>query len=178
MPDLEIEIKYEIKGFDGLKLSQATLLASGIEKNSFMDIGSILAKKSKRFRIREYNNEVLLTIKGKNLSSDDIKHVPEKNAVMGCSYNEALKFFEELGYREIAFYEKFTRNTYRLNDCIVCADMIIDQEKRQPRYFVEIEGPSNERILANARIIDINNPGLEARVIKESYFKMFARPRK
>lgn len=174
---LEKEIKFEVKTHDGLIQTEfGKLIGEGREKNSYFDFNNNLKKRNASFRVREYCNKTLLTLKEKGRYEDGIKIKPETNIEFSSRFEDALKFFQKLGGKEIAYYEKEDRRTYDSGWYIICLDTIIDNGKT--RYFVEIEAPVKTHILQKAKKLGIYAPELEARVMEQSYLEMFARKRR
>lgn len=175
--NLEIEIKFEVKTHNGIILGKNFVqTGNGIEKVSYLDLNGMLSADSKKLRVKEYNNDVAVTIKQKGKSKDGIKSQPEWPLYSRSDFKETLDFFRALGMKEVAYYEKKNRDTYKFKDHVICLDTILENNK--PRYFVEVEGLDNDSILAMSRSMGIYNPALEAKVMKASYFEMFAKKRK
>lgn len=179
--NLEKEIKFEVKSHNGLFLSPDFRLAGyGKERVSFLDLNGIMIAASKKLRIKEYNNEIILTVKQKGKSVQGVKSQPEWQLYSNNNFEQALEFFKAMGMEEIGYYEKESRITYDIwhpeGQYIICLDDILDGGKC--RRFVEVEGPCEKGILEMADKIGIYKPELEARVVKESYFDMFARKRR
>ena len=175
--NLEIEIKFEVKTHKGIILGKDFVqTGTGIERVSFLDLNGMLSTDSKKLRVKEYNNEVAVTVKQKGKSKDGIKSQPEWPLYSKSNFQETLDFFAALGMKKIAYYEKKNRDTYNFKDNVICLDTILENNK--PRYFVEVEGLDNDSIIAMSKSMGIYNPALEAKVMKASYFEMFARKRK
>lgn len=182
MKDLEIEIKYEVKRHFDLSeriLGQEfNLSGTGREKNSFLDFNGRLAEMKTRLRIREYCKEIIGTQKKKGkISKKGVKLIPEINIEFEGSLENTIKFFYGIGAEETRYYEKENRDTYFGPDgYVICLDTILDGNKR--RYFVEVEGPKHSGVIKYVERIGLLEKKFEARVVKQSYYELFARPRK
>lgn|SRR3989338_1230457 len=182
LEDLEIEIKYEVKKHYDLGeriLGQEFLLnGTGGEKNSFLDFDNRLGEIKTRLRIREYCNEVIGTIKrnGK-ISQEGVKSIPEKNIGFKDTLENTIGFFRWFGAEETKYYEKENRDTYLgEGGYVICVDTILDRGRL--RYFVEVEGPKNKGVIRCVEKIGLLEKKFEARVVRESYYEMFAKKRK
>ena len=180
MSGLEIEIKYEVDTHSNLVLSSAKLISAGLEQNSYIDFNKSLSSKGSSLRVRGYNNEVIITLKEKGvILPSGVKKKPETNIPLNYDFNETLRFFSKIGAAETGYYEKKHRAimdlVFKKEHFAICLDTIV--ANKNERYFIEIEGSEESKILELADKIGINNPKLNTRVIKSSYYELFAMPR-
>ena len=189
---IETEIKLEVAAHGNLasrldfishtfKGGDSHFSSRGRERDSYIDFGKKLSRDNISLRVREYCNTVTITKKKKGNMVGGVKSRPEVNLPIDASFITVLDFFKDIGASEAGYYEKEDRAIYKINyqldeEYIVCLDTILDKLKE--RHFVEIEGPSKDRILEIAQEMGIYEREFEAKVMEKSYSQLFARKRR
>ena len=140
---LEMELKFRVESFREIeeKLEELGVQLSGPsnEKNMILDrMGSPLRKEDTLFRLRNCPKGTLVTVK-KPLPATALKVRREREAVLDCNLEDALKLFRLLGYDVTYEYEK-TRSQCRLKDATVCLDRLWFGS------YVEVEAQSEDAL--------------------------------
>ncbi len=138
MSNLEVEVKFYLT--DMMHTRKMLLDAGAIfdEKsleinNRFEDDHASLIKNGALLRLRQTNNQTLLTYKGKVPNPTGDCKVHEEREVTVSDFDEMSGILRSIGYRPVQRYEKI-RETCRTENVLVCLD--------QMPYgsFMEIEG--------------------------------------
>ncbi|MBP7708491.1 class IV adenylate cyclase [Candidatus Pacearchaeota archaeon] len=112
-------------------------------------------------RLREENNKLFLTFKGKKIESE-FKACEETELELSKeSKSTILRLLENLGLKFLFQYTK-QRASYYFSDCVVCLDILENGKK-----YIEIEG-NNESIKEKINSLNLNLKNIE----EKSYFKM------
>jgi len=140
------------------RLVQARVL----EKNLRFDLPDGSLRAGRRVLRLRYDTEARLTYKGENKNTRGVLSREEIEFVVG-DFENAKKFLEALGYRQIFYYEKY-RTTYELDKILIMLDEL------PYGNFVELEGETDETIEALSKKINLNWDA----TIERSYSALFA----
>lgn len=144
---IEIETKIKVDSFDEvwerLKEHGAQLEAKVIQRDTFfVDTENKLTKSDRGLRLRVQIEDgvetVLLTYKGPRQDTDFKSRREIEVEVDSFESTEAI--FLALGFEKGISFEK-KRDLWSLDECEVCLDELLELGK-----FVEVEGPSEEKI--------------------------------
>ncbi len=144
---LEMELKFRVDDFQEVEKRLEELGAEMKEpveeENLVLDVmGGELGKKDILFRLRNSGSDTLVTVK-KPLPSTALKVRRERESLLRCSQEEAVKLFELLGYGVVYRYSK-VRMECVLGESTVCLDELWFGK------FIEIEASSEEAVLEAA----------------------------
>ena len=165
----EIEAKFYVHDLGKIELRLRELKAQLIqprihETNLRFDNASNDLRNTFRVLRLRHDEKARLTYKGPGeeqgkgiLSRREIEFIVE-------DFERAREFLEALGYRIVAFYEKF-RATYKLNDTHVMLDELPYGQ------FIEIEGENQAAIYAVSDLLGLNQDVM----VKASYLALFER---
>ena len=166
MSDVETEVKFYLSQPEaylekvmacGAVLTQPRVL----ERNIRLDLpGQVLRQAGKVLRLRQ-DQEVHLTYKDQGQQVEGVLTRREIE-FKADDFETTRRFFEALGYEEVAFYEKY-RQTYRLGDLLITLD------EMPYGTFTEIEGDPPVLIQAAADMLRLD----WSTRINKSYLVMF-----
>jgi len=162
----EIEIKIKVENHDAiltkLKSVNAEQVTRLFETNIFVDTSKgKLAGRDSGVRLRSELNEstgearVVWTFKGPR--EESAMKIREEIEVEVSDLDSALEILAKIGLRERLRFEK-RRERWRLNDCLIELD-----ELPTLGYFVEIEGPTEQAILATQKELGLDESTIEPR---------------
>ena len=165
----ETEAKFHIRDLGRIEARLLELKAFMIqprvhETNLRFDLpNAVLRNSQKVLRLRQDEN-ARLTFKGPSVElGGGVSSRKEIEFVVG-DYDSAKQFLEELGFNEIAFYEKF-RSTYQLDKTHIMLDELPYGD------FIEIEGDDPGAIHHIADLLGLNWNAM----IKNGYSALFNR---
>ncbi|MCD6587362.1 MAG: class IV adenylate cyclase [Candidatus Fermentibacteraceae bacterium] len=151
----EVELKYQVNDFvrvrDKLRDASAELVSeSSQEENAVLDLSDgSLGDSSVLLRLREFRNEVILTVK-KPGPSGPMKIRDEYETVLSTSFQDAMELFAALGYRQVFHYSK-TREVWSLGKNIhICLDTLYFGK------FVEVETDSMSRVSSTSKLLGLD----------------------
>jgi adenylate cyclase class 2 len=119
-----------------------------------------LKKEGRVLRLREFDQS-LLTYKGSSTETNGVLSRMELELAVG-DVETAQAILKELGFRQVAVYEKY-RRIYELQKCEIMLDELPIGD------FVEIEGPDPASIMNLAQRLGLDPD----KIIKESYLGIF-----
>jgi len=165
----ETEAKFYIRNLRRIELRLLELKAQLIqprihETNLRFDTpNGDLRNSQKVLRLRQ-DDKARFTFKGPSVELEGgVPSRKEIEFVVG-GYESAKLFLEELGFTEIAFYEKF-RATYELNETHIMLDELPYGD------FIEIEGEDCDSIRHITELLGLNWDAM----IKNGYYALFNR---
>jgi predicted adenylyl cyclase CyaB len=148
----EVELKYQVNDFvrvrDKLRGAGAELLwEPSQEENAVLDLPDrMLGNSNVLLRLREFRNEVILTVK-KPGPSGPMKIRKEYETVLSTSFKGAMELFAALGYRQVFHYSK-TRETWSLGENThICLDTLFFGK------YVEVEADSMSRVSSTSKLL-------------------------
>jgi len=151
----EVELKYQVSDFvqvrDKLRSAGAELVSEpSHEENAVLDLpDSSLRNSNVLLRLREFRNEVILTVK-KPGPSGPMKIRKEYETVLSTSFNGAMELFAALGYRQVFHYSK-TREIWALDSSIhICLDTLFFGR------YVEVEANSMSRVSRASKLLGLD----------------------
>jgi len=163
----EVELKYQVGDFvkvrDKLVTAGAELVSEpSQEKNAVLDLPDRMLENSNvLLRLREFRNEVILTVK-KPGSSGPMKIRKEYETVLSTSFRGAMELFTALGYRQVFHYSK-TREIWSLGENThICLDTLFFGK------YVEVEADSISRVSSTSKLLGFD-PG---KGLSSSYRKL------
>jgi adenylate cyclase, class 2 len=165
---VEIETKLQVEDHDSvraqLKECGASRIGNYLETNIFFDkVDRALLATDRGLRLRiardteTHSNQFTLTYKGPRLPGQ-VKSREEHELSVDSS-EETAAILECLDFRKVFSFEK-KRERWKLDGCMIELD-----EVPHLGYFVEIEGPSEQAVLALHAKLNLNNQSM----IKASY---------
>ena len=171
MTNIEIEAKVQVSDVGLLQQriadSGGTLVGEHLEINTYFDTTSgSLRSTDQGLRVRVEQGQdsrasrVTMSHKGPRVHGR-LKTRAETELVVSDARG-ALEFLSVLGYSRVLTFEK-RRRRWRLDDCVVDVDTVPYLED-----FVEIEGPSEQSVLAVRRKLGLD----DAPLIQASYVSM------
>lgn len=108
-----------------------------------------IREKGDLLRVRQFGDNKTEVCYKTNKRVEDGYKVCDEYHLSGASFEEAVKLFENLGYKATCSYEK-RRTTFNLNDL----EIVIDQYPQIPP-FVEIEGIDTDAIERLIKDLDL-----------------------
>ena len=149
----ETEVKFFVKDLARVEMRLRELKAHLIQARvhevnlRFDNANGELQREFKVLRLRK-DSEAKLTFKGPNLeNSEGVLRRKELEFSVG-DFDTAKEFLEVLGFRTVAFYEKF-RTIFELNGAHVMLDEL------PYGSFVEIEGEDTDILAQNATLLGL-----------------------
>ena len=159
----EVELKFKVTDFGKIRETLFEAGASLIhelshERNMVLDTEDrAIGKAGKLLRIRQYGDEVLVTVK-EPLQPGPMKSRMENEIKIDKTFEETLGLFRRIGCPPVYEYEK-TREIWSVNGSHVCLDTLYYG------MFVEIESDSQEKVAATASLLGFD----PAKGLRQSY---------
>ncbi|GEM_PF-1800830 len=151
----EVELKYQVSDFAEIKKKLRSTGAELVskpsqEENAVLDLpdGS-LGNSNVLLRLRQYRNEVILTVKKPGASSS-MKIRKEYETVLSTSFKSAMELFDALGYRQVFHYSK-TREIWSMGENIhICLDTLFFGK------YVEVEADSMSSVSSTSELLGLD----------------------
>jgi adenylate cyclase class 2 len=159
----EVELKFKVTDFGKIreilrKTGAAVIHEPAHERNLVLDTADRnIGKAGKLLRIRQYGDEVFLTVK-QPVQPGPMKSRIENELKIDDTFEEAWRMFEKIGCLPVYEYEK-TREIWLCNGSHVCLDSLFFG------MFVEIEADSEEKVAATAALLGFD----PAKGLRQSY---------
>lgn len=165
----ETEVKFFVKDLHRVEMRLRELKAHLIQPRvhevnlRFDTPNNALQREFKVLRLRK-DSEAKFTFKGPNEENKDgVVHRKELEFTVG-DFDTAREFLEALGFRTVAFYEKF-RTTYEWNSIHIMLDELPFGK------FVELEGKDTAALRQAAELLGLHWESS----VKEGYLALFER---